>query len=304
MGKAWVGVYVMITALVLAGCVSRVGASPAEKPLIMPLATHPGDQLDPCSLTGPAAYEPEGIARMPGKPDMDECQVSVATDDGKVFVRVGKQARAGDLSEDRTVVRELDRGATIERYGDYCEMALVLDTGIAITAYPVPARFDRLGNDLLCELTEGAATGVFNVLAGGRAKFWTPEPDSLAAVDACEVLRAESVYQLLEVNGQIQRSPTGHSCEWGGTEDWAALRFPVVESPSELGVPSGAPSEVIAGRESWVIDGGRTCHVSTRHIEFTPGVGTFEFASLSVTAPSACGPARALAALAWAQLPI
>lgn len=141
------------------------------------------------------------------------------------------------------------------------------------------------------------------MLAGGRAKFWTPEPDSLATVDACEVLRAESVYQQLDVNGKIQRSPAGHSCWWGGTDNWATLRFPVGETPYEVGVPTGIPSELIAGRESWVVETGINCTAHTRHIEFTPGVGTFEFASLTVAMPDACAAARALAAQAWAQLP-
>jgi hypothetical protein len=302
MGKARVGVYVTITALVLAGCVSRVGG-PAEEPLALPLAPNPGDQLNLCSLTGPAAFEPAGIARMPGKPDLEGCQVPVATDDGKVFIRLGIQARVAALPEDRTVVAELGRGATVERYSEMCDMALVLPRGIAITAHAVPSEDERLGNELLCELTEGAATGMFNVLAGGRAKFWSPEPNSLATVDACEVLRAEAVYRQLEVNGEIERFPGGHTCWWGGEDDSAILRFPVAETPVEIGVPPGTPSEVIAGRESWVVEELSACTVFTRHIEFGPGVGTFEFATLSATTSGACGPARALAAQAWAQLP-
>lgn len=301
MGKVWVGLFVTITALVLAGCVSRVG--PPATPLTLPVATSPGDQLDPCSLTGPAAFEPAGIARMPGKPTLDGCQVPVATDEGKVFILVGIQARVGALPKDRTLVAVLGQGAAIQQYSEMCDMALVLDAGIAITTNAVLAGSDRLRPDLLCELTKGAATGVFNVLAGGRAKFWTPERNSLALVDACEVLPTETVHQQLDINDEIERSPAGHSCQWNGTDDWAMLQFPVVESPFELGVPSGTPSEMIAGRESWVIDGGTICHVYTRHIEFTPGVGTFEFASLSVTTPGACTAARALAAQAWTRLP-
>lgn len=300
MGKARVGLFVMITALVLAGCVSRAG--PPVAPLAVPVAPYPGDQLDPCSLTGPAAFEPAGIARVPGKPDLDGCQVPVATAEGKVFILVGIQARVAALPEDRTVVAVPGRGATIEQYSEMCDMALVLDAGIAITAHALPADMG-VGNELLCELATGAANGVYNVLAGGRAEFWTPEPNSLATVDACEVLRAETVYQQLNVNGEIERFPAGHRCRWGGTEDWAMVRFPVGENPSEVGVPSGTPSEVIAGRESWVVETGTTCTVHTRHIEFTLGVGTFEFASLTVSTPNACTAARALATQAWAQLP-
>ena len=52
MGIARVGLFVVAAALVLAGCVSRTGEHTAQEVLAAP--THPGDQLDPCSLTGPA----------------------------------------------------------------------------------------------------------------------------------------------------------------------------------------------------------------------------------------------------------
>jgi hypothetical protein len=304
MGIARVGLIVTATALVLAGCVSRDGT--AEQVLAVPEPARAGDQLDPCSLTGPAAFEPVGNARMPGKPMMDECRVSVATEDGRVGIRVGQQVPVDQLSGDFEVLEDLGGGVTIQRIGQGCVTALVLDRyGIAVTATdelgdagPVP------GKDVVCELVEGAVRGVYNVFLHERAEFWTPEPASFALLDACELLPAESVFGELGVNGQTEPSPTGHSCSWHGPEDSANLWFPVAESPNDAGVPKDTPTEQLGGRDSWVVNNASDCTVYTQHIEFEPGVGTFEFASLTVSAnDDPCSKARAIADEAWAALP-
>lgn len=206
MGKARVGLFVMATVLVLAGCVGRTGGdaerAPATGTPVRLFDNVAQGQVDPCSLTGPAAYRPRGTARMPGRPDMDSCRVSVATDDGPAYVWVGEQA------------------------------------------------------------------------------------------DLPSVLEPEG-------------APGGHSCRWGEPDgNWAILRTPVAESPAELGVPAGTPAETIADRESWVVPGQVDCTVYYRHIEFGLGVGTFEFAELTVATPGdPCAAARTLAASAWEHLP-
>lgn len=303
MGIVRVGLIVMAAALVLAGCVSRTGST-AQEVLQVPEPTRPGDQLDPCSLTGPAAYEPAGTARMPGKPDMDECHVSVATDGDRVLVHLGQQLSIDELPENRTEVRDLGRGVTIERIDDSCSTALVLArNGIAVLATVEMVEDRAPGKDVLCDLTEGAAMGVFNVFVGERAEFWTPEPNSLTLLDACELLRTNSVIRQLDIDGETIRSPTGHWCRWTGLDGGATLRFPVAESLMDLKVPGNVPSELIGGRESWVVDAATECTVYTRHIEFEPGVGTFEFAALSVTKTAPCPSARAAAEEAWTELP-
>lgn len=304
MGKVRVGLIVMATALVLAGCVSRDGT--AEEVLTVPEPTRPGDQLDPCSLTGPAAFEPAGNARVPGESMMDECRVKVATKDGRVSIRLGLQVPVDQLSGDFEVLENLGGGVTIQRVGPGCVTALVLDRdGIAVTAtdelsddFPVP------GKAVVCELVEGAVRGVYNVFLHDRAKFWTPDPASFALLDACELLPAESVYGELGVDGRMARFPTGHSCSWHGEEASATLRFPVAESPNDAGVPKDAPTERLGGRDSWVVNNASDCTVYTQHIAFEPGVGTYEFASVTVSAnDDPCARARAIADEAWAALP-
>jgi hypothetical protein len=317
MGKARVGLCVAAAALVLAGCVARSGGAPERAPATGAPVTLPhemGAQVDPCSLTGPAAYEPHGTARMPGRPDMDSCRVPVATDEGPVYVWVGEQSTTRLLPRDRTDLADLGRGAKVVRYGDGCDTALVFDKGVAITAMAVSAGDEVPSEDLLCALARGAVVGVFNVLANDRVKLWRPAPNSLATMPACAMVPTGLVTEQIDIPSASEPTspPAAHWCRWDGKdENQAELHFPVAESPAEIGVPDGVPVETIAGRESWVVAGRVTCTVYARHIGFALGVGTFEFAELSVTFPEAgfpdvgdpCVAARTLAASAWEHLP-
>jgi hypothetical protein len=190
LGKVRVGLLAAAATLVLAGCVARTAGGPERAPAAGEPVRLDYDSLlnevDPCSLTGPAAYEPHGTARMPGRPDMDRCRVSVATGEGPVHVWVGQ----AQTTDDRTEVTSLGRGATIERFGDDCDTALVFDETSAIIATAEPAGDEQPSEDLLCALTSGAAEGVFNVLAGDRVKFWTPPSNSFATVSSCDAVDA------------------------------------------------------------------------------------------------------------------
>lgn len=327
MGKVRVGLLAAAAALVLAGCVARTGGAPERAPAAGEPVRLDYDTLvnevAPCSLTGPAAYEPHGTARMPGRPDMDRCRVSVATSDGPVHVWVGQAQTTDNLPGHRTKVADLGRGATIERFGDGCDTALVFDETSAIIATARPAggeqppgqqpsggqpSAEQPSDDLLCALTSGAAEGVFNVLAGDRVKFWIPPSNSFATVSACEAVPTTLLAEQLGIaSPEPTAPPTKHWCQWGDEDgNWAMLGFPVAESPTEVGVPAGTPAETTASRESWVVPGGTICTVYTKHIEFTIGVGTFELAALTVTMPGnedPCGAARVLAASAWQNLP-
>jgi hypothetical protein len=305
MGFSRVCVCVVATALVMAGCVSRTADRAEQRPLTIPAPASRGDQVDPCSLTGPAAYEPHGTATMPGKPDLDRCRVSVATEEGRIFVWVGQQQTTDNLPEDRTEVADLGRGATVEQFGDDCDTALVFGETFAILATADPAGDQKPSADLLCALTSGAAEGVFNVLAGGRVEFWTPPANSLANLSACGVLPEPLVAEQLDVTtARTTSPPSNHWCNWGENDgNWATVRFPVAE-PADL--VRDVPAERIEGRESWVTEGGGPCTAYTRHIEFEPGAGTFEFAAVTVSlrdGGDSCAAARTLAAEAWANLP-
>jgi hypothetical protein len=305
MGKARVALIVTVTALVLAGCVARSGGVPKrgdEQPIGLDYPSV-DDELSPCSLTGPAAFEPYGTAVMPGLPDLDNCRVRVTTDQGPVFVWVGEQTFTQQLPDEPTEIADLGHGAKIVRVGDTCDAALTFDTDHAILATTTPAGLESPPpRDVLCALTRGATEGVFNVLAGGRAKFWSPVPNSLANVDACETLSWPLVAAQLGLDHEEPTAPaTGHWCRWG-EDNQAMLAFTVAASPADLGATG--PAETIAGRESWVVAIGAGCKVLTRNIEFEPHPDSDEFAALTVTMPGdPCAAARTLAADAWPNLP-
>lgn len=317
MGNVRVGLCVVAVALVMAGCVARTGGTPEREPATGKPVAIPFDMgfhIDPCSLTGPAAFEPYGTARMPGRPDMDNCRVPVSTDEGAAYVWVGERTTLRMLPDNRTELTDLGRGATIVRLDDTCDMALMLSDGFAVTAMTASAGDDPLPEDLLCALTQGALTGVFNVLAGERVKFWHPDPRSLTTMAPCAMVSRGLVAEQLDIPSAVEPvSPIdAHWCQWGEDDgNRATLRYPVAESPTELGVPNGHPVEVIADRESWVVAGQITCTVYVQHLEFALGVGTFEFAELSVTMPDVgrpgagdpCVAARTLADAAWQHLP-
>ena len=198
MGKVRVGLCVAGVVLVLAGCSTRVGGRPvgSDAPaealnidMFDDLST-----VDPCSLTGPAAFEEYGIATMPGKPTFDECAVKVATDEGRVTVRLGEWQTEDALPEGRSVVATLDDGTSIVHVGRDCDMALVLgDGGVVLTSVETSGTVVP-SDDVLCGLTQGAARGVHDVAAGGRVEHWDDLPrNSFGRVAACEVLDDEEV---------------------------------------------------------------------------------------------------------------
>jgi hypothetical protein len=280
---------------------------PDDHPLTLPHIAA-GDEIDPCSLTGPAAFEKHGNARMPGRQTLDSCRVPVSTAEGPVEVWVGDRLTTKMLGKDLTNVAELGRGARIVRFQNRCETAyLVLRTGDVVAAAANEASpTDDISDELLCALTQGAAQGVFNVLAGGRVEFWTPAKDSLASVSACDVLSTKQVADALDIPDKAPTVPPAHHwCEWGDAGgDWAAIRFSVAESVEDVGVPGGTPVEVIGGRDSYVVDETTSCTAYTQHKEFEQGNDMFEFAVLSVsTTDEPCVTVRALAGEAWPELP-
>ncbi|TDV51981.1 hypothetical protein [Actinophytocola oryzae] len=50
----------LAAALVLTACVQRSAVPADEKPVSLDSQTNVRDEVDPCSLTGQAAYEPHG----------------------------------------------------------------------------------------------------------------------------------------------------------------------------------------------------------------------------------------------------
>jgi len=319
MGKARVGLLCVAAVLVMAGCTTVTEGAPRraatnEEPLTG--AALSDGEVDPCSLTGPAAFEEYGPARMPGVPNLDECRVVVSTKEGGAFVYVGTQMSTATLPDAQDEVADLGRGTTVVGLTD-CDMALVLADGVAVLTSAEPSQpGEEISDEIRCGLAEGAARGVFGVLDGERVKYWEPESNSFATVSACDVLDDEKVAQQLGITAdQRTRYPAEHQCRWGragGDTATAKLDFPVGENIDDVGVPVGLRPEQIGGRDTWVVDASAAqvavCTAYTSHIPFTLGVGTTEFAALRIAIPvnagkDVCAVARTLAADAWAALP-
>jgi len=322
MGKVRVALCAAGVVLVLAGCSSRVGGTPvASDARQEPLNTDVFDDLstiDPCSMTGPAAFEKYGTAATPGRPSLDECAVRVATEEGRVTVRLGEWRTEEVLPAERDEFAAPDDGTSIVRLGRGCDMALVFSDGLALMTSAEAAGDSEVvpSDTVLCGLAQGAAQGVYDVAAGGRVKHWDDLPaNSFGGVDACGLLDTdEAAATIGDTSGTAYFYPAKHQCRWGragGDSPTAKLDFPVAESAQDAGVPASATEEPIGGRPSWVVDttaGNLTvCTVFTEHIEFEPGTGTTEYAALRVAIPTggvdACAAARTLAGKAWPELP-
>ena len=107
MGKVRVGLCVVAAALVLAGCTTAVDGTPLpgdDSPLTS-AALGELTTVDPCSLTGPAAFADVGSARMPGMPTFDDCRVTVAVTGGHAHVRVGLLRDSATMTDDLTPLR-------------------------------------------------------------------------------------------------------------------------------------------------------------------------------------------------------
>ncbi|MFI7680203.1 hypothetical protein [Actinophytocola sp. NPDC049390] len=315
MGKVRVGLCVAATALVLAACTAGVDGTPVpagEAPLT---AAALGDltSVDPCSLTGPAAFADVGSARMPGMPTFDDCRVTVAAPDGHAYVWVGLLRDATTLRDDLEPRDRPGRGTTIGSLGGTCDAALVLTDGLALTAWAEPAYGSPLDDTTLCALTEGALRGAYQVLDGGRVEHWVPPVSSLAVLDACDVVMIRHVQAALDLDAVDETPfPAGHRCRWGAPDrdsPGVDVEFRVAESAEDVGVPAGTDAELVGGRATWLVEHtDRTCTAVTEHVQFAPGAGTHEYALLRVvTAPrrgrDGCAAAKQLAERVWPELP-
>lgn len=318
MGKVRVGLCAAVAALVLAGCTAGVGgtAVPAGEEPLTSASLGEMTSVEPCSLTGPAAFSEVGTAQMPGMPTFDECRVTVTVDGGHAYVWVGLLRDETAMPDTLDRLDEPGRGTAISSLDGTCDAALVLADGVALTAWAEPAYGSRLDGDMLCALTESALRGAYQVLDSGRVRHRVPEVSSLGVLDACDVVRTRDAATVLGLDSVAESPyPGGHRCRYGDPDGDAPrvdVEFHVAVAADAVGVPAGTVTETIAGRETWLVghrDGDRVvCTAVTEHVAFAGGTGTLEFAVLRVVAiprrgRDVCGSARTLAGLGWPELP-
>lgn len=316
--------FTLTAGLVLTGCSTRVAGAPADdgRPTGRLTADALGDlrTINPCSLTGPFAFDEYGKAKMPADPTMDECRITVTIDDENAVIELGLLQHVDALPSGRRDVRQLTRGATIvevpTQVSGACSMALLLADDTAMSAIATAELVDTVAQETLCTLAQAGAEGIFHAVGNNLVRHWEPANNSLARVSACGLLPADKVATLLGITGdRVSLYPAEHQCRWGrtgGDTPTVKVDFPVGNSPNVAGVPDRSPSEPIAGRTTWVDAIGtsdlQVCTVVTEHIPFGLGRDLREYAALRVSVPAttgkdACAIGRDLAASAWAQLP-
>lgn len=319
----------VVACVFVAGCTSDVSGTPSSsegddaqalEPLTSANAFDNISRIDPCGLTDAAAYEDFGDAELPGAPTMDECTVTLSTEDGAATVRLGPLQPVDLLDGARREVADLSRDTSIVQAAassaGLCTMALVFADEVALVAAAQSVELDTVSDATLCGMAEAATRRAFDIINDGAVGYWEPAESSLARLSACELLDAEQVAGQLGITSDIVYSyPALHQCRWGRTGgDTATTKvdFPVGPEPTDVGVAESAPAEMIAGRATWLSNtetGDITlCIAITEQGEFGLGDGLNEFVALRVVVPltagkDPCAIARTLATSAWANLP-
>lgn len=314
----------LATGLLVSGCSTSVEGSPNDdgRPTGRLTADALGDlrTINPCSLTGPFAFDEYGKTRMPADPTMDQCRITVTVDDADAVIELGLLQHVDALPSGRRDVRRLTRGAAIvevpTQISGACSMALLLADDTAMSAIATAELVDTVPQETLCTLAQAGAEGIFHAVGNNLVRHWEPPHNSLARVSACGLLPAEKVATQLGITGdRVSLYPAEHQCRWGrpgGDTATVKLDFPVGNSPGVAGVQDGTPGEPIDGHPTWVVPASTSdilvCTVVTEHIPFGLGRDLREYAVLRVALPvstgkDACAIGRDLATSAWPQLP-
>ncbi|MGH3759650.1 hypothetical protein [Actinophytocola sp.] len=310
--------------LALTGCSTSVEGAPKDdgRPTGRLTAEELGDlrTINPCSLTGPFAFEEYGEAQLPAEPTMDACLITVTIDDEDAIIELGQLQHVDALPSGRQDVRQLTRGATVAEVPTQirgaCSMALLLADDTAMSATATAKLVDTVPQETLCTLAQAGAEGIFHAVGNNLVRHWEPAHNSLARVSACGLLPADKVATQLGITSdRVSLYPAEHQCRWGrpgGDTATLKLDFPVGHSPNVAGVSDRTRGEPVAGRPTWVVANSTSellvCTVATEHIPFGLGRDLREYAVLRVSVPAssgkdACAIGRDLAATAWTQLP-
>lgn len=317
--------FLLVVSLLLTGCSTGVAGSPASRerstgPLTAEKAFGDLRTINPCSLTGPFAFEEHGEARMPARATLDECHVTVVVDGEEVVVKLGLLQHVDVLPSGRREVRGLPGNASIvevpTQISGNCVMALLLADDVAVSTIAAPELIDTVPQETVCALAQAGAEGVAEAARSNLVRHWEPPHNSLARQSACGLLPPDEVASLLGITPErVALYPAEHQCRWGrpgGATATVKVDFPVAVDPGAAGVPPDTPVEEIGGRTTWVAHAGvstvDTCTLVTEHIPFALGKGEREYAVLRVAVPKdsgkdPCAIGRQLTTAAWQKLP-
>jgi hypothetical protein len=169
-----------------------------------------------------------------------------------------------------------------------------------------------------CPIADTAAADVIRLLKSGDLPSARHAPDSLANLDACELIKKSEAARVPDIDpGEVHVDFTGQSCTWGGESIDQPNLYVLFEHldealegrPLKVGGRTAAVQYNPAEDDSWLLGPALpTCSVDVEYGEAGPIVaGQTEVVSVGVTGNSSrqelCSLAQELAPKAMARLP-
>jgi serine/threonine protein kinase len=270
---------------------------------------------DPCGLMSQTALSHFGEAEIdPAYGNFDRCDVLVQAGGGQIDVEdqflnpstpapplPGTVRRIGDVGVMRGTLADQECLRTV----------LLSDQNRIVVSADVLG--DQPSNANLCTMAESATRTAVAVLnkSGVPRRASTPDPHSLATVDACKLLDANALTAVPGIAADQSEASFGDwECSWTSntTNTTVALRF---DRNSPLTAADGTPMQ-IGSRPAFLEpgdDGPDTCAVEIEHRTYTsPNEDQLsEIVRLTVAGPGLqsqlCGTATQLAGAVVAHLP-
>jgi hypothetical protein len=319
----------LLVVALLTACTARLGGRPVaekgvvvEKPATAVEALGELTTIDPCSLTDLAVFDLFGTAEFATPESLDYCAVEVHRSTGStVWVMIGQLGRLSDRPElEGQRLEEISEELyTVQLNEDsaFCSQALVFaaeDLLLEVTSASVSG-----SPSTECEMTVAGMEQVVATIEEDGVEHRSPEPDSLVAMDPCELVDDATVTALPGfAAARREDNPGGHQCSWqtSSGEDRLSVRVAFEAGDIPIAATARGNSDPIAGRPTAMnsyenVGSAAICTVETGHIPFTGpenDLGLVEVASVSVRVPAAqaqagCPAAKAVAAALWPKLP-
>ncbi|GAA2784884.1 serine/threonine-protein kinase [Crossiella cryophila] len=205
-----------------------------------------GDErtADPCALTDAVALTGFGSTEVDTDyGSFNRCDVIVRTAGGGV-VDVKYELRP-PLKADG-LVQQVGRVRIVRErgHGDQCRRALQLTEQTTVT---INARHDRGERTDLCAIADVAATRAAEILDRGRLarRATPPEPASLARLDACAVLPADTLRRVPGIDpGDRVRGFGGWECRWRSSAEPMSVLVIFDRDQPLSPVDDGVPQQV------------------------------------------------------------
>ena len=321
------GVFLLFgVAVAVTGCTAAVTGRPSPNaaavvqiqeertPLTSDRALGDLSTIDYCSLFDAAAVEKGGADNVGElQQSFGECTVSAKLSGQAITVEVGfldKNATGRIPDPTKRLPRGLVAQRDLNAGPDVCTTNLAFPDRVSVEIYTYVDDVSNTvsGSQALCQVNSAVLDRMVTAVTQKKVAHLTFAPGTLGTVDACALISDSRVTQEIGMPMRHDENPAKHRCQWKVTSSGprATLWF-YAENPSPA-VP-GTTTETIAGRQSIVQKlSGNYCLVTTVVGPYAAKSGENETAGvyvnmLSAVPKDACGVARALANVAWPQLP-